>query len=296
MSAQSHSPLPAPTADHWPLVGALVTFAIGVGVLIYALTAAGAAPASDEVHRFPSPAIARATVPAPVAASTPVAPVASPSAASQEAQSLNVARMSGATHITHAWASGFYPVYSEAAKTFAVNPLLIASVHKQESAFSTASTTYHGLNFANCCAGPMQFNVTNGPMTTWRRFAGAFRYGTRPATYPHATHVHPSVYDDFDAIMAGAWLLRASGAGAVLDGAAWQAAYDYYGHDATGVAYADEVLARAMGWERHGFCVNCGVEKALIWKAYADHGASAMAALAPAPKLVTHQRHSHHKR
>ncbi len=36
------------------------------------------------------------------------------------------------------------------------------------------------------------------------------------------------------------------------------AAYDYYGHDATGVSYADQVLARAIGWSQHGFCINCG--------------------------------------
>jgi hypothetical protein len=84
--------------------------------------------------------------------------------------------------------------------------------------------------------------------------------------------------------MAGAWLLRASGASAALDGTAWQAAYDYYGHDATGVAYADEVLARAEGWARNGFCVNCGVDQGLVTQAYANYGAAAMAALAPPPK------------
>ena len=60
--------------------------------------------------------------------------------------------------------------------------------------------------------------------------------------------------------MAAAWLLSSDGAGAALDDSAWWAAYDYYGHDATGVAYADEVLARAIGWSQHGFCINCGVE------------------------------------
>ena len=72
---------------------------------------------------------------------------------------------------------------------------------------------------------------------------------------------HPSIYDDFDAIMAAAHLLSADGAGYALDDSAWGAAYDYYGHDATGVSYADEVLARAIGWSQHGFCINCGVEE-----------------------------------
>jgi hypothetical protein len=296
MSAHSHTPLPAPGAEHRPLVGALVTFVAGAAVLLYALTGAGAGPTPrDQVVRFPSPAIARpAHVPAPVAPTTPGRGVAAPSAAVQHAQLAAIPMFSGPTHITATWASGFYPVYAEAARTFAVNPLLIASVHKQESAFSTASTTYHGLNFAHCCAGPMQFNVTNGPLTTWKRFAGAYRYGTRPATYPHATKTHPSVYDDFDAIMAGAWLLRASGAGPALDGTAWQAAYDYYGHDATGVAYADEVLARARGWARTGFCVNCGVDPALVAGAYADYGAAGMTALAPPKPAKPAKHHARH--
>jgi hypothetical protein len=61
---------------------------------------------------------------------------------------------------------GFYPIYAVAQRTFGVNWLLLASIHMQESAFSTAPSTYHGLNFAGCCGGPMQFNVTNGPVST----------------------------------------------------------------------------------------------------------------------------------
>ena len=106
----------------------------------------------------------------------------------------------------------------------------------------------------------MQFNVTNGPVTTWDLVSDSYLYGRRPATYDHMTATHPSIYDDFDAIMAAAHLLSIDGAGYALDGAAWDAAYDYYGHDAAGVEYADEVLARAIGWSQHGFCINCGVE------------------------------------
>ena len=155
---------------------------------------------------------------------------------------------------------GFYPIYATAQSTFGVNWLLIASIHRQESAFSTAPGTYHGLNFARCCGGPMQFNVTNGPVSTWDLVSDSYSYGKRPAAYDHMTATHPSIYDDFDSIMAAAHLLSADGAEYALDGAAWDAAYDYYGHDATGVSYADEVLARAIGWSQHGFCINCGVE------------------------------------
>ena len=73
--------------------------------------------------------------------------------------------------------------------------------------------------------------------------------------------------------MAAAHLLSADGAEFALDGAAWDAAYDYYGHDATGVTYADQVLARAIGWSQHGFCINCGVEPAMIEAVHAAYGA-----------------------
>ena len=55
-----------------------------------------------------------------------------------------------------------------------------------------AETTYHGLNAFGCCAGPMQFNVTNGPVSTWERYRQAFRAGNRPAALP-APHAPPPV-------------------------------------------------------------------------------------------------------
>ena len=79
---------------------------------------------------------------------------------------------------------GFYPIYAVAQRTFGVNWLLLASIHMQESAFSTAPGTYHGLNFAGCCGGPMQFNVTNGPVSTWQLVSDSYIYGSarRPMT------------------------------------------------------------------------------------------------------------------
>ena len=41
-------------------------------------------------------------------------------------------------------------------------------------------TTYHGLNFARCCGGPMQFNVTNGPGHHLGSSSGRLRYGAAP--------------------------------------------------------------------------------------------------------------------
>ncbi len=199
--------------------------------------------------------------------------------------------------ISAAWEAGFYPVYAEAQRVFGVNWLLLASVHMQESAFSTAPSTYHGLNFAHCCGGPMQFNVTNGGAgirSTWDLVRDAYRFGKRPAVYDHETAHHPSIYDDYDSIMAAAWLLYSDGAGAALNDSAWWAAYDYYGHDATGVEYADEVLARAIGWSQHDFCINCGVEPTLVNAVYEAYGAPVMATYKTATLART--GHTHHAR
>lgn len=183
------------------------------------------------------------------------------------------------SYISPRWMQAFYPIYAEAQRTFGVNWLLIASIHKQETAFSTNSTTYHGLNFAGCCGGPMQFNVTNGPVTTWALVSNSYTYGHRPRSYDHMTAAHPSIYDDFDAIMAAAHLLSADGAGYALDASAWNAAYDYYGHDLAGVTYADQVLARAIGWSQHGFCIDCGIETRLVEAVSAAYGAPVANAL-----------------
>jgi hypothetical protein len=188
--------------------------------------------------------------------------------------------------ISAAWAAGFYPIYGEAQRVFGVDWLLLASIHKQESAFSTAPSTYEGLNFAGCCGGPMQFNVTNGPVSTWDLVRNAYRFGRRPAVYDHRTARHPSIYDDFDSIMAAAWLLSSDGARLALDDSAWWAAYDYYGHDAAGVEYADEVLARAIGWSQHGFCIDCGVEPTMVQAVYEAYGAPVMATYAHAAGAV----------
>ena len=178
-------------------------------------------------------------------------------------------------HVPLSDARAFLPLHREAGRRYGVSWLLLASIHRQETAFSTAATTYRGLNDFGCCAGPMQFNVTNGPVSTWERYRHAYRAGGRPKHYPHRTRHHPSIYDDFDAIMAAASLLRDSGAGPALDGSAWSAAYSYYGHDLYGVTYANEVLARAVAWERDGFCANCAVDPTLVEQFEAAYGKSA---------------------
>jgi hypothetical protein len=290
----SHEPsLPTPPRERWPLAVALVALVAGAALLGVAL---GGVFTKGEQAKLPAPPAAPVAVvltpaPAPAAATTADAKAdAAPAAAakgqehakqSATTEQANTQRFStnDRTHVPAGWVSGFYGIYAEAQKTYGVNWLLIASVHKQETAFSTHPTTYHGLNFANCCAGPMQFNVTNGPVSTWTRYKGSFARGTRPANYPHKTTKHPSIYDDYDAIMAAAALLRDSGAGKDLDASAWQAAYGYYGHDQAGVSYADEVLARAIGWGQKAFCINCLTDGKLMNAVDAAWGAPARGAL-----------------
>jgi hypothetical protein len=310
----AHFPTPPSERTAWLLAGA--TALLGVAVLTAVLT--GLVGRTTSVPRAlpPTVLVAAATpTPGPDASASVLAgagagasagrPDGSRARAGARSRGAIVARPSSVqqgldarrfvdqtqTHISTRWMEGFYQIYAVAQRTFGVNWLLLASIHMQESAFSTAPGIYHGLNFAGCCGGPMQFNVTNGPVSTWQLVSDSYIYGRRPAVYNHVTAKHPSIYDDFDSIMAAAHLLSADGAEFALDGAAWDAAYDYYGHDATGVTYADEVLARAIGWSQHKFCVNCGVDPAMVEAVHAAYGAPVLAALrtatvarAPRPK------------
>jgi hypothetical protein len=285
----AHVPTPRPEWRAWAT--ALVLGTLGLAVLVLAL---GGVLGSATRASAPPPILAVAATPSsPADAATGgsdsvagAAVVGDPSSL-QAQRDLAVYLAPTTTHISERWMVGFYPIYATAQRTFGVNWLLIASIHRQESAFSTAPGIYHGLNFAGCCGGPMQFNVKNGNParppggsgSTWSLVSDSYRYGARPAAYDHMTARHPSIYDDFDSIMAAAHLLSADGAGLQLDGSAWSAAYDYYGHDLTGVTYADQVLARAISWSQHGFCINCGVPQQMVEAVHAAYGAPVAASL-----------------
>jgi hypothetical protein len=278
--------VPSPPSEWRAWALAACVAATGLAVLVAVL--AGAVGGSPSSAPPPVPTVAATPQPGLVAASVSAgagAIVARPTSAQQQAAARRLAARppggGGApqVHIERRWMEGFYPIYETAQATFRVDWLLLASIHMQESAFSTAPGTYAGLNFAGCCGGPMQFNVTNGPVTTWDLVKDSYIYGPRPAHYDHMTARHPSIYDDFDAVMAAGRLLSADGAGMALDGSAWAAAYDYYGHDTTGVAYADRVLARAIGWSQRGFCINCGVSASLVAAVHAAYGAPVQAEL-----------------
>ncbi len=279
--------LPEPGFSFSGAASALMVTVV-LGVLAVAAVAVTWRETSGVTVPAPPAILVRAAVPTPQAVGSGEA-VSSPGTIVSDPthiqQHRDLARFGSrlAVHIPARWVAGFYPLYDTAARTFSVNWLLLASIHAQETAFSSEPSTYQGLNFAHCCGGPMQFNVTNHPVSTWSLVSDSYRYGRRPAAYPHATAVHPSIYDDFDAMMAAARLLSADGAGVALDGSAWQAAYDYYGHDSTGVTYADEVLGRAISWSQRGFCVNCAVDSAMVSAAHGAYGVAALAALAPLP-------------
>jgi len=260
----------------------------GLWVLLGALSAllfVGLA-ATLLLHGSSKPATASAAVPPPITVVVPppqpapadAKPIAPKPKHRKHKRDEKQFRRNERAQASDPWVASFYPIYATAQKTFGVSWLLLASIHKQETAFSTSRDTYFGLNFANCCAGPMQFNVTNGPVSTWARYGNAFRYAKRPKVYAHRTAQHPSVYDDFDSIMAAAALLRTSGANYGLDASAWRAAYDYYGHDLTGIDYADHVVARAIGWAQHGFSPNQGDDPNLVARVNAAYGAPLQAA------------------
>jgi hypothetical protein len=288
-SGETNLPQPPSERGAWVLAVSLGV----LGVLVLVLALGGVLDSVPSTSAVAPPPVYRVTATPTVTATKPVSAV-EPARAhvilgwAGGTQSTRAHRVLSlyeedpqSTHISERWMQGFYPIYEAAEKTFGVNWLLIASIHKQETDFSTAPTTYHGLNFAGCCGGPMQFNVMNGDParpsggsdSTWALVSDSYIYGARPSSYDHMTARHPSIYDDFDAIMAAAHLLSADGAEMELNDAAWNAAYDYYGHNLAGVTYADQVLARAIGWSQHGFCINCGLEEAMVQAVYGAYGA-----------------------
>ena len=284
--------LPRPARDWRP-------YAVAVGVLLAAATvwiaalSIGARQSESPRALVIEAATARVPSTSPGPGVRPRAAIVAQPTASQQRTDLSLFQSRDRAHVPASWMAGFYRVYETAAKTFGINWLLLASVHKQETAFSTAPSTYFGLNFAHCCGGPMQFNVTNGPVTTWALVSDSYRYGARPAAYTHATATHPSIYDDFDAMMAASRLLMGDGASARLDAAAWNAAYSYYVHDPTGVAYAYQVLARAITWSQKGFCINCALEQPMVDAVHAAYGAPVLAVLTGVPAKAKPESRKH---
>jgi hypothetical protein len=161
------------------------------------------------------------------------------------------------------------PIYRAAATAYDVPWLLLASIHDQETNFSTldAPGVRSGANGCGA-AGPMQFGIVGvepygatapncGALTgtgagdTWRTYRDAVAQldlahlpSEHLASCDDVAPPHGCVYRDADAIAAAASYLHDLGAGSDLDDHAWQAARAYNGAP----AYADAVMARARAW------------------------------------------------
>jgi hypothetical protein len=158
-----------------------------------------------------------------------------------------------------AGARPFLRLYEDAAAVYRVNPFLLMAVHENETDFSrsTLPGVQSGLNFAGCCAGPMQFSVAGtrfgGSGGTWAAYRHASRRArlARPASYPgRVAAPHPSVYDSYDAIYAAAAYFHALGAGPRLDDRTYRALLSYAGTPPASIPYARHDLERARELER----------------------------------------------
>jgi hypothetical protein len=153
----------------------------------------------------------------------------------------------------------FLRTYEDAAAVYRVNPFLLMAVHENETNYSLSQLpgVHSGVNFAGCCAGPMQFYVTGtafgGSGGTWAAYRTAYRKArlARPAGYPgRVASPHPSVYDSYDAIYAAAAYFHALGAGHQLDSRTYQALLSYTGVPPASIPYARHDYARARQLEQ----------------------------------------------
>jgi hypothetical protein len=130
----------------------------------------------------------------------------------------------------HGIPATYLSVYQRAGRHYGIPWQVLAGIGSIETDHgrSRAPGVRSGLNSYGCCAGPMQFNLHDGPPSTWDRYrVDGNRDGTR------------DVYDPADAIASAANYLRAllSDAGGNLS----QAVFGY-NHSQ---AYVNDVLARA---------------------------------------------------
>jgi membrane-bound lytic murein transglycosylase B len=126
--------------------------------------------------------------------------------------------------------AGYLALYRAAAKTCPGLPWgVLAGIGKVETNHgrSRAPGVVSGVNAFGCCAGPMQFNVRNGPPSTWDRYG---RGG--------------NVYDPADAIPAAARLLCANGARGDLRQAIYAYNHAWW--------YVAQVLAHARAYQAGG--------------------------------------------
>jgi Transglycosylase SLT domain len=127
--------------------------------------------------------------------------------------------------------AGYLRLYRQAGARYRVPWSVLAAIGKVESDHGRLRLpgVGSGLNryrdrsgrWRSCCAGPMQFNLTDGPPSTWQR------------------HGHGNVYDPADAIPAAARKLVADGARRDLDRAIYA-----YNHSRAYVARVKQLARR----------------------------------------------------
>jgi hypothetical protein len=135
------------------------------------------------------------------------------------------------THTAHdAIPRDYLTLYKQAGRDFGIPWPVLAAVGAIETDHgrSRAPGVQSGVNAFGCCAGPMQFNISNGPPSTWDGYGRDANHDGRR-----------DVYDPEDAIPAAARYLRA-----LLELAHGDLRQAILGYNHSG-AYADDVLARA---------------------------------------------------
>ena len=94
-------------------------------------------------------------------------------------------------------------LYEQAGRRYGIDPMILAAIGSIETDHgrSPLPGVRSGVNAYGCCAGPMQFNIRNGPPSTWDGFGVDGNGDGRR-----------SPWDPADAIPAAAKYLRAAGA------------------------------------------------------------------------------------
>lgn len=164
----------------------------------------------------------------------------------------------------------YLTLYQHAGAAYAVPWTVLAAIGSIESNHgrSTAPGVRSGVNAFGCCAGPMQFNLTNGPPSTWQTYR-----------VDGDADGDTDVYDPADAIASAGRYLRI-----LLDGAHGNIARAVFGYNHS-PAYVQDVLARARAYSSQS-------EATLIapTSPHCDGGASAPAS--PANLQLAERRES----
>ena len=133
----------------------------------------------------------------------------------------------------HGIPATYLSLYQRAGREYGIPWHVLAGIGSIESDHgrSHAPGVRSGLNSYGCCAGPMQFNLRDGPPSTWDRYGvDGNRDGTR------------DVYDPADAIASAANYLRA-----LLRDAGGNLSQAVFGYNHS-QAYVNDVLARARDY------------------------------------------------